>query len=149
MANYYIAFSFNIKLPKEATDYLIAVERAISEWWNTDNEPDDPSLASDLITALTEVYPGGADNALDITVEREGDEVAIYSEDGGNIEGTVALLQHVMRKFDIPGIIAFGWANYCDKPRTDAFGGGAVAISKTETRWLDTQKWIEEQETTE
>lgn len=58
----------------------------------------------------------------------------IYFDDSGYIGAVADMLQEFLFIFRPDEIITFCWSDGCSKPRLDAYGGGAVAISSSE--WL-------------
>lgn len=58
--------------------------------------------------------------------------------DGHNIDGMIEIIQEYLTAMDPKGIVTYEWSSTCSKPRLDAFGGGAVAISKDNVKSMDT-----------
>lgn len=81
----------------------------------------------------------------DFTIEHAATSTLIYAEENGNIDQVVELLHAYMIGCSITEPIFFEWAATCSKMRPGEFGGGAVIVTPTETRYLDTRQWCEEQ----
>lgn len=67
-----------------------------------------------------------------------------YTEETFNGDDLAELIHELICEFSLPPF-GFEWANTCSKPRLDAFGGGAVWITKDGFEWLSTNNWLEEQ----
>lgn len=67
----------------------------------------------------------------------------IYAEESGDLEQTVDLVQQYLQKFDPDYAWTMTWASWCGKPRIGEFGGGAVVVTATEQRWMNTWDWVE------
>ncbi len=74
--------------------------------------------------------------------ETEG-TVWVRSDDSGDVDYTADLAQAFLKRFDLDRVVGFQWANSCSRPRLDAFGGGAVAVSRRHTVWFDTAALLE------
>lgn len=128
MADYYTDFSFSI-------DDLTVEE---SQW---------------IREKLDEIDDGGDEDAwlcCDVTIETDFHQGPGYcwirSEAGsGNIEAVADFCGEFLAEFRPDKWIEFEWANTCSKPRVDSFGGGAVFITATESRWLNTTDWLVKQ----
>jgi len=62
-------------------------------------------------------------------------------DDGGDIEETVRLIQTFFRRWRPHEVASITFAFTCDKPRVDAFGGGAVVFNAERAEWIDTGAW--------
>lgn len=121
MANYYTHLSFALEAPPEklqSLKYLIDI--IDKESWEEDSDiplmfqnPDMPYLGATL------------DFNKDLTVCSVADE-------GGTPD-----LEAIAKVIQSCGIYNFGftWAETCDKPRYDAFGGGWCAVFKDRIEW--------------
>jgi hypothetical protein len=75
----------------------------------------------------------------------EGECLHIYNDDDFDVENAAGFLHYFIEKKRPKYVIGFDWANTCSKSRLDAFGGGAVVITKDEVVWLSTNCWLEEE----
>jgi hypothetical protein len=56
---------------------------------------------------------------------------------------TVDLVQAFLKRFELDLVVSFQWANTCSRPRPNAFGGGAVVISRRNAMWFNTRTLLE------
>jgi len=67
-----------------------------------------------------------------------------YGHEYSSLNGLCELLRRFLIKFDRDDVLALQWSSSCSKPRTDAFGGGAVVISQLGITYINTHVWAEE-----
>ena len=67
----------------------------------------------------------------------------LHSNNGG-IDAVCAFLQHLLRKFNPAGQVTFQWSHDCNRPLTDAYGGGAAVITAQEIKSMSTGQWLRE-----
>ena len=60
----------------------------------------------------------------------------------GGIDAVIALIQHLLQKFDPEGCVRFEWSNDCSKPRPDAYGGGAAVVTAKKVETISTGQWL-------
>ena len=79
-----------------------------------------------------------------LIVEEHGTEVWITDDAGeASPDAAETAVRWLLDQPGSPDVVSFEWANTCSKPRTDAFGGGAMVIAKGHaTEWLNTAKWV-------
>lgn len=141
MANNYIQTSFYFRCGTE--DNAAKVNGWISGERITDE------LKQDMIAASPDCY--SADGELQYTVidscQRDGDQVWIAMEEGGDLELLATILQYAMDTLpEVEDRQGFQWAETCSKPRVDEFGGGACFIARGQpTKWLFTGQWLAQQ----
>lgn len=83
-------------------------------------------------------------DALEIVIEDTG--ITIYSEGEGTVETAVALAQKILDDLEINSPFILEWAETCDKPRPNEFGGGAVIVRRgKEPIYHSTRNWVEDQ----
>ena len=129
MANNYQQLSSGFKLKTIA-------ER---EWWERklavpafeDNDEDDPDSDFNVRNYAT--------------IESDDNFLWFHFDESGDIDALVEVLQEFLKDIDPEGAIGFSWADTCSKPRVDEFGGGAVYITATDTKWMNTDMWLEQQ----
>jgi len=134
MADYYTNFSFIICLnskeeQQQALDLfhqMQAVQQA------EDVAPDFPSVLRDL----------AEDCWFDVEAQGQHD-LWIHSEQGG-VDAVCTFVHYLIKQFNLPPV-SFEWSYDCNRPRTDAFGGGAAYITKEEIRSFTTNQWIVQQ----
>ena len=147
MADYFTQFSFVIPVTPEQGNWFTQVHSLAAELigHTEDGEarenikgPQDVVLAA---LGLAEKRDG--DPCLQVVYDDKEGTVWVGSEDSGDVDYTADLVQAFLRRFDLDRVISFQWANTCSKPRLDAFGGGAVVISRRNADWLNTGTFVE------
>jgi hypothetical protein len=147
MADYFTQFSFVIPVTPEQGNWFTQVHALAAELigHTEDGEareniegPQDVVLAA---LGLAEKRDG--DPCLQVVYDDKEGTVWVGSEDSGDVDYTADLVQAFLRRFNLDRVISFQWANTCSKPRLDAFGGGAVVISRRNADWLNTGTFME------
>ena len=54
-------------------------------------------------------------------------------------------IQNFLKEFRPDGHWTLEWAETCDKPLLDAFGGGAAFVTATEIKYFHTSEWVTKQ----
>jgi len=67
----------------------------------------------------------------------------VFSEDGGGLEAAAQLVQSLLVRFDIAEPVILEWADTCSRPRPDAFGGGAMVITRDRILSMSTRQMAE------
>jgi hypothetical protein len=140
MANNYqqSSFAFNIKSPEERA-FLVALAERAEAAEERDEEADGDVPAFEI--AVIEFGWGW-------TAAHDAECGCFYAEEGGNVDAMVRGLQEFLAKFRGPTeTIAFTWANTCSAMRPDNFGGGGVAFTATQMRWVDVDAEVSRLET--
>lgn len=147
MADYFTQFSFVIPVTPEQGDWVAQVHALATELIGhaEDGEareniegPQDMVLAA---LGLAEKRDG--DPCLQVVHDDKEGTVWVGSEDSGDVDYTADLAQAFLRHFDLDLVVSFEWANTCSRPRLDAFGGGAVVISRRNADWFNTGTFVE------
>ena len=139
MADYYTHASVLLKLPKEALDFaeklfdaqLVAFMQGL-EFVN-----------ADYYGIIKEYFCHEHSNGTEIDVlrlgclkNRESDtELHLYDDETAEPYQLAVFIQIVLKKFDLPDKIGFHFANTCNKPLTDAYGGGCYFVTKDNIKW--------------
>lgn len=123
MADYYSQFSFIIPLTPQQTDELL----------------------NDLNNKETLKHIFEDPEYVNLGIAKDNDGLWVASEIDGNINDAVALLEHAVRRYQLPPI-GFEWGNTCSKPRLDGFGGGAVWTDGETTEFTSTGEWLNSHE---
>ena len=153
MANYYTHFSIGLRLSGDAKQYLIGMANYITEAQDDNLDTAEERLAieagDDVRVGAESVMAAHEDQRLEILCEGEMDDgvetVALTSEETGSVEMTATLIREVLAKFDIDQPVCFEYALTASRSVYDAFGGGAVLITKDEIEVLDSHSWLNEQ----
>jgi hypothetical protein len=136
MADYYTSFSFVLDLPgAEAIKYAIDLA-TIAEALRWESEEDRQTRETQFPKEL-EVFLDGWD--FEVAEEKSG--IWIHSNDGGT-DAACHFVQHLLDRFGIIEPVSFEWANTCNKPRLDAYGGGAAVVTATEIKAISTCQWV-------
>jgi hypothetical protein len=140
MANYYTNFSVVVSLPDAAAvQYAVALSSKVKERQEllVESELTEPAMVEFSDDAIedwnfeTEAQSG------------DGFGVWLHSENGGG-SAACEFIQHLLQKFDSAGHVCLEWSNDCDKPRLDAFGGGAAFITSNNIEYMSTGAWLDE-----
>lgn len=70
--------------------------------------------------------------------ESNNNKLLIYATENGDINYTIKILSAFLKRFDLSQIITFTWAEICSTHRPLSFGGGAAAVSKSDSLLQDT-----------
>lgn len=138
MPNYYTRFSFTLDLPDaNAIEYALHLFKQVQRVYEKETQDLPEGLLEELPDELYEF----ADNWC-FEVEDEGNcTLWFHSEDGG-IDAVCTFVQHLLKKYVPTGHVGFEWSNDCDKPRVDAYGGGACLITATEIKSIYTGQML-------
>ena len=136
MADYYTSFSFVLDLPgAEAIKYAINLATIAADLrWEAeeDRQTQEKQFPKELELFLDE---------WDFEVAEEKSGIWIHSNDGGT-DAACQFVQHLLDRFSIIEPVSFEWANTCNKPRLDAYGGGAAVITATDIKSISTCQWV-------
>lgn len=87
-------------------------------------------------------------DADDCVFEAEADEQSsglwLHSDCGG-VDAVCAFVQYLLKQFNPKCVVTFEWSYDCNKPRTDAYGGGAAVITAEDVKSISTSEWLREQ----
>jgi hypothetical protein len=72
----------------------------------------------------------------------EDDTLYIFHEESIQLEAIIFAIEKVMVHYSIADEVLLQYADTCSKPRTDEFGGGAVAVSKDGIRSWHTSQGV-------
>jgi hypothetical protein len=136
MADYYTSFSFVWDLPgADAIKYAIdlaTIAEALRWESEEDRQTRETQFPKELEVFLDEWY-------FEVAEEKSG--ICIHSNDGGT-DAACQFVQHLLDRFGIIEPVSFEWANTCNKPRLDAYGGGAAVVTATEIKAISTCQWV-------
>lgn len=141
MADYYTHFSTLVAATTVPQQY----------WWTFACKTLDEYSGQEIGTELENLHPDVQiilkAALLDDTVhwgvqcriDTSAGTVWLSDEDGApNLDAVAGLIQLYYRTLEMSNSIhTFCWAETCSKPRIDAFGGGVVAITANEIKWLN------------
>ncbi len=124
MTDYRKELAFYVPMSTEQSAFAIRLNDA-GESGNFDGLPEEIHDL-DLLTMCTFRY------------DAEAECLEIYSEESADVENLAVLLQLVQTHFGLQEPIAFEYAMTCSRPRTGAFGGGVMMVTKNEIKSIDT-----------
>jgi hypothetical protein len=78
-----------------------------------------------------------------IDTERYQESLVLSREDSIDLVVVTEFLQLYLKKFAPKDVIGFSWAEWCDKPRVNEFGGGCVVVTCAEIVIEDTSERLE------
>ena len=142
MADYFTRFSFVIPVTPEQGDWFAQLHGLAPELIGHTEDgaaregieaPQDVVLAALAMVEKRDGVP-----CIEVTHDENEETVWVRSENSGDVDYTVDLVQAFLKRFELDLVTGFQWANTCSRPRLDAFGGGAVAISRRNAIWFNT-----------
>ncbi len=88
-------------------------------------------------------------NEIGFEAQRDSDDAAslwLYSDDSrGDVEQVIAYVLQCAEALNLSGVWGFRWGLGCDKPRLDAYGGGAQVLDlgrRESVGWIDCEHWL-------
>jgi hypothetical protein len=147
MADYFTQFSFVIPMTPEQGNWFTQVHALATELIGHAQDGEarkNIEGSQDIVSAalgLAEKRDG--DPCLQVVHDDKDSAIWVSSEDSGDVDYTADLVQAFLRRFDLDLVVSFEWANTCSKPQLDAFGGGAVVISRRNADWFSTGTFVE------
>ncbi len=147
MAEYFTKFSVVIPVTPEQGDWFAQVHGIATELIGHAEDgaaregiegPQDVVLAALAMAEKRDGVP-----CIEITHDENEETAWVRSEDSGDVDYTVDLVQAFLKRFELDLVVSFQWANTCSRPRPNAFGGGAVVISRRDAIWFNTGTLLE------
>jgi len=137
MANNYQQSSFQIDLRNEEEgkfliEKMVWYEAIVSGEHELLLEDDEEHEFTDIEKQLCEEGWGW-------NYEKEGNQLVIFCEEGGQIDVMAGLLQDFLQKFRPNECIVFTWSYTCSKMRPGEFGGGGALVGPTSILYMDIQ----------
>jgi hypothetical protein len=147
MANHYTQSSFAINdITDEEKEWLIEVHKLRDELDGDFLEDNDPR--EERMGKLLNLSPDEASDdslswgwTMDV-VPGEHPSVLFYGEECPELEAMALVLRSFLAMFRPTGSIGFSWGDGCSKPRTGAFGGGAVFVTANSIDWFNAAEWL-------
>lgn len=138
MANNYLQFSVAVEINPDKMIQLKELDQWQNEIFNNDVDFDVELI---IKTAPEFIQPilQNTDYVRDLLIYAgfsttlEQDKYYVYCEDCGNVDAAVTWIYTLLQADLLQpkrGYVVFTWAETCDKPRVDEFGGGCAMISK-------------------
>lgn len=125
MANYYVLFSADIELKNN--DEFEWCQSKLKELGEVDvcDEGWMKDFAHELVS----------------NKDKPGGHIWFHTDESGEPSHVAEFVQSFLKRFHRNDVWFLEWSNYCDKARLDAFGGGAVVVTATQMRWMNTNQW--------
>lgn len=141
MANSYTMASFEIPVK----DVVLTERRMkILEAWITDGAiPLPASEFGDKVAAVEEKLatldsPGWIGCQWKVASHDGGHFLWMAHDESIDLEVVVVIAQIMLELDDNDATFTLEWASICDKPRVGEFCGGAVAMNRHDTAWMNT-----------
>jgi len=126
MANNYCQYSIAVSIHNRA-------ERA---WLLSHTSIDPEELEEKELEKFCALFELTKSDVLDwgwppgtVDIDEHADEAYFYEEEGANLDIVASFISTFLREHNRKDVVLLQWADSCSKPRTDEFGGGAIAIS--------------------
>jgi hypothetical protein len=167
MADYFTEFSVVMQLPDQAAvDYIDKLLKRASEIAQEDkplgaciltpenmDTQDDCNMHDHEAAACPEGFPEELWECIEnwqiryeMMSDSRGFQIWLRSDESGDVDTACAIMQHILKRYYPNDYATLSWSNTCSKPRTDGFGGGALFLTATEVKWMNTAKWACDQE---
>lgn len=132
MANYYRKFSATFAVPPGAVAFAKAVQASNSGFDLAEYVEDTDFTVEEIEALASEAQDWFPNYSLALKGE-DDDALLSIRDDNGDGDPTYAawFLQRIQQRFDIDETWSFEYANTADKPVSDGFGGGVVAVHRT------------------
>ena len=147
MADYFTQFSFVIPATPEQGNWFTRVHALVTELIGHAEDGEarkNIEGPQDIVSAaLGQVEKRDGDPCLHVVHDDKEGTLWVSAEDSGDVDYTADLVQAFLKRFDLDLVVGFQWANTCSKPQLNAFGGGAVVISRRNANWFDTATFVE------
>jgi hypothetical protein len=131
MADYFTNFSLVLPMKPEQREYAWQlVKQANAQRWH--EEP------------LPKTFPPELGQVVEdwgFEMEMQGEGIWLHSQYGGQ-DAACVFIQHLLKKFEFAGGVAFEWSHDCSQPKVDAFGGGAAFVTANEIETFTTSEWL-------
>ena len=140
MADYYTYVSAIVELPAEILDTFEKLAEYLEDE-NVELQVDLDAFDKNMLNAHERGW-------CCLHYERESDEKLWIRDFGGSayIDELATCFHLALRFHNSDKSVVFDWANGCSKRRVDAFGGGAVFISKSGIDSITTYEWMRQKE---
>lgn len=136
MADYFTHFSclFDVGTADKAKQALDIYDPMGADDENAGEDDPGQVSCSDYLGFELEIQ-GGPDSSI----------LWISDEDGGDVESVITFVLRCAEELDLTGLWGFTYADTCNRPRLDAFGGGAHVIdlgARKSVGWTSSQEWL-------
>lgn len=143
MANYTTKFCISLKLTPEQADWVKGYDALLDDLMQQEDVTQERLAEFDLTengdTRLEEL-----NHDLGLSITEEDDEFLIHDTCGApNLDYLIHLLQETQERFGIDEVWACQYSHSCDRVRPDAYGGGMIAVSRTNVIQFDAAEIME------
>lgn len=144
MADYYTELSFIVPLTEEQQEWGLSLIKCVDEVCAGDSREGLASLGFDQETIEKAFCVVGEEWGLGIAAQEDNKGLWVCGDGSPNLELLASLIQEILIKFNITEPFGFEWGCTANKPRLDAFGGGAVVITRDDQQWMNTGGWLQQ-----
>lgn len=85
-------------------------------------------------------------DGFEVSLQEDGGSKLWVRDDGSGVpDQVIEFILLCAEEFDLKGLWGFAWADTCNSPRLDAFGGGAHVIdlgARKTVAWISTNEWL-------
>ena len=142
MADYWTNVSFVVnELPAEAVQWLLGLDEEFS---GQDGDEEFELPANSEYMSEVQSYRDECLMGYGVSITKEGPDLWFHTDESFEVSYAAWLIERTLKKFDLDAAIGFEWSGDCSKPRVDAFGGGAVIITKDGQEYVNTGSWLAE-----
>lgn len=140
MANNYTSASFTIPVKDE--DAARRWMQALEAWYRDETQHLEPAVfgakAAMIESRLRREFEQGLGFQWEVEPVCGTSRLWIAHEESIDMETAIDVAMAILELDENDEVYTAEWANTCDKPRVDEFGGGAVAFSRARSAWMNT-----------
>jgi hypothetical protein len=142
MANNYTMASFKLKMTEDQAQWIMAAVECADD--NFGPRGDKAPVPPEYATFIERLCADGLEHSGCEHLQYDDGGLWIAGMESFNPEYVAILLHESMSAFNVNEPVSFAFAEICDKPRLDEFGGGAAVVSHAGIEWLHTASWVEQ-----
>lgn len=138
MADYYTKFSAIVEnlTPDEAAWLHEQLDMNEDERFESDSWPEWVRERNEF-----DIWP-----QFEFEFEDDDTQLWVYSRESDNIDQVAVLIQEFLSRYRPNEAWGMQWSNDCSKPRTDAYGGGAIFVTADKIEYQSSFEWLWQKE---
>lgn len=148
MADFYTYFSFTVQFPEATRVWALQLHQLMRNLSVGRNPEDLAGKYPPEMMSVAKDFLSKTENNVGFDMEEEAPELWFVSSESGVPSSAADFVQILMRKFEIDEPIHFEWSDDCSDSRVNAFGGGAMFITRDNIEMLTTRDWVNEKMST-
>ncbi len=123
---------------ESALDFVSHAERVELARIVEARDSTDDAIFESLSGILREINDENFKLGIQLSWERDGANEYLWgrSDQGGDLEMVVRIVQESMRRYGIESVYTIKYAHTCSRPMLNMFEGGGVAFDATRTEWI-------------